>query len=216
LRASNVYLIVAEEGTVLIDSGMPGSEKKISKYIQSIGLKPESIAYVLITHPDIDHAGSVAEIKKSVAPDAKVAIHEIDAPVLSGEKKAREMKGATGVLMGMMGSFVKLRPVKPDILLKDQEQIAGLTTIFTPGHTSGSVCFHSPDEPALFAGDTLRTDSHGNIEYMSASISFDYNQLVESVKTKLAGMDYDYLLPGHGAPVMQKASEKVRKLVATS
>jgi glyoxylase-like metal-dependent hydrolase (beta-lactamase superfamily II) len=66
---------------------------------------------------------------------------------------------------------------------------------------------------ALFVGDTLRTDSQGSLEYMSSSISQDYAQLRNSVKTKLLPIDCDIILPGHGQPIRKDGSEKIRELV---
>src|SRR5579884_1274617 len=61
---------------ILIDTGMPGSEKKIFDYIKSIGFDPKDISLIILTHPDIDHSGALFAIKESLAPDAQVAIPE--------------------------------------------------------------------------------------------------------------------------------------------
>ncbi len=199
---------------ILIDTGMPGSEKKIFDYIKSIGFDSKDISLIILTHPDIDHSGALFAIKQSLAPDAQVAIHEADAPRLAGEKKLKEVKGrGMGLMLGVMGTFVRFHPVKPDILLKDGIEIAGLRVIHTPGHTEGSICLHFAKDHALFVGDTLRTDSQGSLEYMSSSISQDYAQLRNSVKTKLLPIDCDIILPGHGQPIRKDGSEKIRELV---
>jgi glyoxylase-like metal-dependent hydrolase (beta-lactamase superfamily II) len=220
-----VYIFIPEEELtgmeeggkktlILIDTGMPGSEKKIFDYIKSIGFDPKDISLIILTHPDIDHSGALFAIKESLAPDAQVAIHEADAPRLAGEKKLKEVKGrGMGLMLGVMGTFVRFHPVKPDILLKDDIEIAGLRVIHTPGHTEGSICLHFAKDHALFVGDTLRTDSQGSLEYMSSSISQDYAQLRNSVKTKLLPIDCDIILPGHGQPIRKDGSEKIRKLV---
>ena len=90
LKVSNAYLVQAETGDlVLIDSGMPGNAKKISDFVASRGLDPKSLSLILLTHPDLDHSGSVWELREKFATNAKVAIHEDDAPRLSGEKKLK-------------------------------------------------------------------------------------------------------------------------------
>ena len=98
MRASNAYLRKTEAGElILIDSGMPGNAKRIAEYILGRNLDPKSLSLLLLTHADIDHAGSIWELKQKFAPDAKVAIHTEDAPRVSGEKKNKEVKGAMGV-----------------------------------------------------------------------------------------------------------------------
>ena len=115
--------------------------------------------------------------------------------------------------MGIMGTFIKFHPVKPDIILKDQERIAGLVTIHTPGHTQGSVCFYNEKERALFSGDTLITNSNGNVIYSGKSMSYDLELTKKSVETKLKDLDFDLLFPGHGPAITSGASARVKELV---
>ena len=65
---------------------MPGNERKIVEYAKKLGMEPGRLSYIILTHPDIDHSGSAAKLKGLTG--AKVAIHEADAPRLSGEKPA--------------------------------------------------------------------------------------------------------------------------------
>lgn len=215
LRASNSYLIETDSGTLeLIDAGMPGSSKKIIEYIKTIGKDPKSLSLIVLTHSDIDHSGSAAELKEAV-PNAKIAIHEGDAPRLAGQKKLKEVKGAAGIAMGIMGSFIKFHPVNPDVVLKDGDIVGDLKTIWTPGHTEGSACFLDERNRALFVGDTLRTSSNDKIEFAPASMSVDVQQVKESVRNKLAGLDFDLLLPGHGPPILSEGSKQLGLLIAS-
>ena len=216
LKASNVYVFRSGSGElVLIDSGMPGNAKKIADFISSNGDDPITLSWILLTHPDIDHSGNVWELKEKYAPKAKIAIHKEDAPRLSGEKRLKEVKGATGMMINLLNPFLKFHPVEPDIELNDKETIAGLLTIHTPGHTQGSVCFYSGKEHALFSGDTLITDSGGNVGYSGKSMSYDLKMTKESVATRLKDLNFEILLPGHGPPIASGASDKVRKLLAS-
>jgi len=214
LKVSNAYLVQADSGELaLIDSGMSGNAKRVYDFLTVRGIDPKSLTLILLTHPDLDHSGSVWELKEKYAPNARVAIHEDDAPRLSGEKKLKEVKGATGLMMGIMGSFLKFHPIKPDIILKDQEMIAGLQTIHTPGHTQGSVCFYNEKEKALFSGDTLITDGNKNVIYSGKSMSYDLEMTKKSVANKLKDLDFDLLFPGHGPPITSGASSKVKAII---
>lgn len=216
MRASNAYLRKTEAGElILIDSGMPGNAKKIAEYISRRKLDPKSLSLLLLTHADIDHAGSILELKEKFAPDAKVAIHEEDAPRVSGEKKNKEVKGAIGVLMGVMGSIIRFHTFQPDIILKDNDLIGDLRTIYTPGHTQGSVCFYSEKERILFSGDTLLTDAKGNVTIAGKSMSYDIEQTRRSVESRIKDLDYEILLPGHGPPITSGASAKVKELLVS-
>lgn len=66
------YLIHGEE-VCLIDSGVVGSEDVIFDYMQKIGLKPEDISLMILTHSHPDHIGSAKSIKAKSR--CKVAAH---------------------------------------------------------------------------------------------------------------------------------------------
>ncbi|HTY52793.1 MAG TPA: MBL fold metallo-hydrolase [Methanomicrobiales archaeon] len=206
----NSYL-VARDGLVLIDTGMPGNGGKITGYIREIlGKDPSAVQTILLTHFHIDHIGNVAELRKLT--NAKVAIHEADAPYLSGEKPM-PMPKKRSLLRQILRFFIRVAPVRPDILLHDGDTIAGFTCVHTPGHTPGSTCFYDPEKKVIFVGDAIVTPGgavHGPVEEYSA----DPVQAKASLR-KIAALDFDTLLSGHGEPVRQGAAEKVRELLGT-
>lgn len=51
--SGNCYLVATQETKILIDAGVSG--KKITKGLERVGLKPEEISAILITHEHIDH-----------------------------------------------------------------------------------------------------------------------------------------------------------------
>ena len=145
--------------------------------------------------------------------NAQVAIHEADAPRLAGEKKLKEVKGPIGVLLGVMGVFMRFAPVKPDILLKDSDNIFDLKVIHTPGHTDGSISLYKENE-TIFVGDAMRTDSQGAPHLPSGAMTVDLERAKESVK-EISTFQYKALLPGHGPPITQDASRTVANYVQT-
>ena len=70
-----------------------------------------------------------------------------------------------------------------------------LRTIFTPGHTPGSMCFAVEGKPLLFSGDTLFPGGVGNTEFGG-----DFPTIIESVERRLfAPFGPDVIvMPGHG------------------
>ena len=71
-----------------------------------------------------------------------------------------------------------------------------LRTIFTPGHTPGSVCFRLEDTPLLFSGDTLFPGGVGNTALPGGSFA----DILESVSSRLFSVlpASTVVLPGHG------------------
>jgi len=202
VRGANSYLVLTNDAAAIIDTGMPGNEKRIVEYANSIRVETATIRYIILTHPDIDHSGSVANLKRLT--NAKVAIHEVDAPRLTGEKKLKEVKGPMSILLGVGGTFMRFTPVKPDILLKDSDRILDLVVIHTPGHTDGSICLYRENE-AIFVGDAIRTGSGGKPDLTSGSMTANMEQARESAR-RISTYQYDILLPGHGPPITHGAS----------
>ena len=94
VRGANAYLVKQDNVITVIDTGLLGNAGKIIDYVQSIGCRPSDVKTIVLTHSDMDHAGSVARLKEET--NAKVAIHEADAPRLSGEKEPKAVKGVLG------------------------------------------------------------------------------------------------------------------------
>ena len=59
------YLLVGEDRTVLIDTGLAGTpEEVIIPYLEEIGLSVEDIDEVIISHADVDHCGGNRALKE--------------------------------------------------------------------------------------------------------------------------------------------------------
>lgn len=91
VRGANCYFVITESKMLVIDTGMPGNGNKIIKYVNRLGRNPSDINYVILTHADIDHIGSAAELKKITG--AKLAIHANDAPILWARVDLSPSKG---------------------------------------------------------------------------------------------------------------------------
>ena len=211
VRGANAYLVKQDDDIIVVDTGLPGNAGKIIDYVQSIGCRPSDVKTIVLTHSDMDHAGSVARLKEET--NAKVAIHEADAPRLSGEKEPKAVKGVLGLFLRTMSAFMRFKRMKADLLLKDSDTIDGMTVIHTPGHTDGSICLYLPGR-ALFVGDALLTNHGTVLSLPRRSMSTDLDQAKESIK-RISELKYSVLLPGHGPPIDQNASMIVKEFVAS-
>ena len=154
----------------VVDTGMPRNGNLIINYVKRIGKNPSDLKIIILTHGDIDHVGSVAELKKMTS--AKIAIHENDAAILSAEAKFKSVRGPLGLLFKLAAPLMGFHPVVPDIILKDNMDIAGFKVILTQGHTKGSICLYQP-EKTIFVGDALKSDADGNPGPPSKIMSID-------------------------------------------
>jgi glyoxylase-like metal-dependent hydrolase (beta-lactamase superfamily II) len=210
VRGANCYLVTYGPELILIDAGIRGSSRKIADYVKGLGKNPADIKYIVLTHSDIDHVGGAAEVKKLTG--AKLVIHTLDAPVLTGKEKGKHVKGPLGLLFRLLAPVARFQTIEPDAVIRENTDFAGFKIIHTPGHTAGSICLFQPGK-VLFAGDALRSDQSGNPRPPSKMISADIVQAKASVGI-IAGLDFDTLLVGHGAPVKGEASARVKNLLA--
>jgi glyoxylase-like metal-dependent hydrolase (beta-lactamase superfamily II) len=192
VRISNVYLVVADEGLLLVDSGMGRHAGRIIRLIESLGRRPEELRYVVLTHWHIDHLGSATEVKRLTG--AQVAIHELDAPILAGGELPKKGRRA----MGLVFRLFRFRPIEPDLRLHDGDTIAGLRVFHVPGHTDGSIALLR-DDGVAFTGDALLGDRHGQVRPPDLRLSMDPERATASAE-KLRALPLSLVLPGHGAP----------------
>jgi glyoxylase-like metal-dependent hydrolase (beta-lactamase superfamily II) len=208
----NSYILV-RDGLTVIDTGIPGSGKKIIAYIrEKLRRDPREIRTIVITHFHMDHTGGVVALKKA-APDAKVAVGDADAGYVSGTRAPPVHPGFSGLLLRIAGTILKPGTFQPDILLKDGDRIDGLLCIPVPGHTPGSIGLLDKGTKTFFAGDILRFDGTAIAEG-PAQFTMDPARSHRSIR-KIALLDYDILLPGHGVPLRPDASGKVREFAGT-
>jgi glyoxylase-like metal-dependent hydrolase (beta-lactamase superfamily II) len=87
-----------------------------------------------------------------------------------------------------------------DLILEDEELLEvgdlRISTLATPGHTPGSICFAVEGTNLLFTGDTLFPGGPGNTSFENA----DFGTIIQSIDRRIfAKFDPDTLvLPGHG------------------
>ncbi|MDO5737972.1 MAG: MBL fold metallo-hydrolase [Eubacteriales bacterium] len=150
----NFYVYRKGEDVILIDSGYdnyPSPERDFAK----IGLVPDLVKAVFLTHADMDHAGSIVDCH-NLFENATVYLHEREQDMLLGREK-RFKKGPFGLR----------NPVKRTSgykLLQDNEVVEigdiKVRIIHVPGHTYGHSVY-IVDDRALFTGDSMAINDEG-------------------------------------------------------
>jgi glyoxylase-like metal-dependent hydrolase (beta-lactamase superfamily II) len=208
---ANVYLLLDENELMLIDTGMPGSARRIIDYVNRINRKPSEITTIVLTHCHVDHIGSAEQLKELT--NAKVAVHQEDAQFVSGEKAQPSPRGALGILFKALSPFFKPKPVRPDIVLNDGDIVGKLVVVHTPGHTPGSISLYDSERKLIFVGDTMRY-ADGKIGGPSKRFTPDMNSAVQSI-AKISQLEFDTMLGGHGDALKPNASHAVKEFYAS-
>ena len=104
-----------------------------------------------------------------------------------------------GYEVGVTAADAEMLP-SYDFVLEDESVIEvgrlRLTTIETPGHTPGSMCFKLEDSPVLFSGDTLFPGGPGATKFPGG----DFDAIIRSIGERLFSPlpPETIVMPGHG------------------
>jgi len=217
LRVANVYLLVSPEGLTLVDTGLIGAAGKIGKELATAGYTVKDLRQIVITHAHSDHTGSAAELVR--LSGAKVLAHQAEVGYLAHTAFMPRRSRVQGFFLFLSEKVMPNPPaLKVDVALEDGMVIpdtGGFTAVHAPGHTPGNLCLYHPGRRILICGDALfnrhpLTGKKG-LQPPLAFISMDPAQVRESIR-KLAALDVQVLLSGHGEPVLEKASARIKAL----
>lgn len=76
------WLVLGDEGVLLIDSGVAGTiGEQIVPALRALGRDPAEIVEVAISHADVDHYGGNAELRQ-LAPEARIRCGAADRPLV--------------------------------------------------------------------------------------------------------------------------------------
>ncbi|MBI5349932.1 MAG: MBL fold metallo-hydrolase [Chloroflexi bacterium] len=211
LSIVNAFLIVKDDGLTLVDTGLPKNEKKILKYIEEIGRKPNDLKRILLTHADGDHVGSAKALRELTR--AKIYASEYEAECAAKGMPPREPKLSNPLLKLLFSLTAKMfvyPPTTVDEIVKDGDVLpilGGLRVINTPGHTPDHVSYFSPSHNILLAGDSLRT-SKDRIYNAVSPFTWDEAKQNQSVKLQ-ADLKPQIVCVGHG-DVVREADRKFK------
>jgi glyoxylase-like metal-dependent hydrolase (beta-lactamase superfamily II) len=206
---ANPYLLIDPAGLTLIDAGLPGSDRKILRYLAGLGYAAKDLKRILITHSDFDHVGGLAALK--AASGARVYASAVEAQAMLDRHASRPLKPRSvivKVLFDGMARLFKPARVQVDELLMDGQVLpvlGGLQVTETPGHTPGHLSFFAPSAGILFCGDSIVSGESG-LRGSSGANNWDQPRSDASVR-KQAALGAHILCSGHG-PVMMDAAGK--------
>jgi glyoxylase-like metal-dependent hydrolase (beta-lactamase superfamily II) len=218
LRAfgAKVTVIAAEDGgVVLVDAGGRGSLRLIEAGLEKMGVRPDQVRLVVLTHNHPDHAGGLGEIVR--ATGARVAVHRDDGRAVSGEGPPESpfrnpliSRVAQPVL-----SRLTSRPVGVDYNLVGGERLPyteDFEVLHTPGHTAGSICLYSRKCRLVIVGDALQF-RFGSLGPPAAAVTKDPLQAMASLEA-LLDHDFDILCFSHFNPLRTGASTRLRDFLS--
>ncbi|UCE75432.1 MAG: MBL fold metallo-hydrolase [Methanomassiliicoccales archaeon] len=194
-----IYLVgIGGNEGVMIDCGAGQSANKLVANMKSVGVDPQQLKALILTHCHIDHIGAANLFKERY--NCRLIAHINDQDAIEGKditKTAAQWYG------------VDYSPAKIDhILAGDFEKLSignvKFNCIHTPGHTPGSISVFCDiiDKRVLFGQDV-----HGPFDESFGSNISDWRASMQ----KLLDLEADILCEGHFG--IYRPKEEVKKYI---
>ncbi len=153
------YLVREGDRVAFVDTGTSNTVPLLMAVLETLGLGPEQVDYVIPTHVHLDHAGGAGELMAR-CPNARLVIHPKGAAHMIDP--SRLTAGATAVYgeEAFVRDFGKLVPVPEQrVTVAEDGMVIDLngrllTFIDTPGHANHHGCIFDARSGGFFTGDT--------------------------------------------------------------
>jgi glyoxylase-like metal-dependent hydrolase (beta-lactamase superfamily II) len=226
-RVTAGYLI---EGSapVLIETGSQSSVPVLLAALGKIGVGPEELAGVAVTHIHLDHAGGVGDVARAF-PSATVYVHEKGARHLADPTKL--IDSASRVYGPLLDSlYGRMDPTEAERIhvVADEEEIVvgpnrSLVAVDSPGHAKHHVGFHDSQSGIIFAGDAVgvKLPDGGVLRPATPPPDFDLDLALNSLHKFTARRPTAIALAHYGllespAELLAEAEETLRQWAETA
>lgn len=219
----NFYLIVEGGRATVVDAGGSREMPLLTSALHRVGLALDDVEALLITHAHTDHIGFARLAQQQ---GVSVRVHEDEAPFAMDAAVGSQIamsevpiwKPRAIVFIAEMVRAGAHRAYRlPEVeTVTDGERLdlpGRPLVVSTPGHTAGHASYFFDGAGAVCAGDALVTDGvisgDPGPQVMADVFHLDAAMARRSLE-RLAALDAELLLPGHGRPWHGPITEAVR------
>jgi glyoxylase-like metal-dependent hydrolase (beta-lactamase superfamily II) len=159
-RLAASHIVIDGDRAAIVDTGPAPAAPFILEALAGLGIEPDRVDYLFLTHVHLDHAGGAGQLIAAL-PNARAVLHPRGAPhmiepgkliagsiAVYGEQMFRELYG-------------EILPVPADrvLVVEDGQRLTlGRRTfefLDTPGHAKHHYCAVDLDHRDVFSGDTF-------------------------------------------------------------
>jgi len=191
------HLIQQGDRYAFVDVGTSSCLPVIHEVMNEMGVHPEQVDYVMVTHVHLDHAGAAGSLMQSL-PNAQLVVHPRGARHMIDPSKL--IAGAAAVYGEevLRNTFGDILPVEADRVIEagnlSSLNLNGRELLFldTPGHAKHHYCIFDERSQSFFTGDTfglsyepLSVNGKPFVFPTTTPVQFDPDALHESIDTMM-------------------------------
>jgi glyoxylase-like metal-dependent hydrolase (beta-lactamase superfamily II) len=219
--------LLAGERPALVETGPAKVASAVAAGVTGAGLDPADLAWIVVTHIHLDHAGGVGDLVRTF-PNATVVVHPAGARhLVDPERLLASSARVYGPLMDTV--YGGLTPVEAGrVQAADDGEVLDLggrrlELLHAPGHAKHHLAVFEPDLGVLFAGDGVGVllPSTGVLRPATPPPDFDRDLAIASLR-RFADRDPAHLVLTHFGPIgppterLAEAEDKLRRWCATA
>ena len=203
-----IHLLRSGDRLALVDTGTSHSLPAVLDSIAALGLTPDHVDWVVLTHIHLDHAGGAGALMHAL-PQARLLVHPRGARHMVDP--SRLIASATSVYgeAVIRDTYGEILPVDASRVVESHDGMAldfngrGWTVYDTPGHARHHHALFDHDSNGIFTGDTfglaypeLAADGRAFIIPTTTPVQFEPAAMRQSVD-RLAAMRPECLYLTH-------------------
>jgi glyoxylase-like metal-dependent hydrolase (beta-lactamase superfamily II) len=203
-----VFLIRHADGWTVVDAGAPQHVPLIFEQIleQTGGERPRRL---ILTHGHLDHAAGAERMRDDWR--VEVAAGRLEFPYLVGPSRYSKIPADNFLYRFLQASPPPLVGRNVQLPLDEGMELDGLRVFFVPGHAPGMIAVLHLADRALLCADVFAVQK-GQVIDPPTVFTYSTKTNRES-QHKLAGLDFDHLVPCHGAPLLNDGRARARAFV---
>jgi glyoxylase-like metal-dependent hydrolase (beta-lactamase superfamily II) len=221
------YLIDAPR-PALVECGPALSIDNVISGLRELGLDPGDLAYLVLSHIHLDHAGGAGDVAKAF-PSATIVVSEVGARHLADpERLNASSRRVYGELMDSV--YGDCTPIAAERIrgVADGEKLdlgggRVLDLLYTPGHAKHHIAVYDADSGSLFVGDSVGVKMEGMTAIRPATPPPDFDLvLAERTLQRYRDLEPGVVYLAHYGAVdppqeaLQEASDKLAAWAETA